>query len=166
MQERTAAELESAGYRRYEVSAWSLPGAECRHNLNYWRYGDYLAVGAGAHGKITWPAAGRIERDQRLRHPEAYMAARDPVASRSEVTGDNRSFEFMLNALRLVEGFDAGLFECRTGLPVRSLAPALDVALQRGLLAPRGDSGWRPTPRGLQFLNDLQILFLPEASLP
>jgi oxygen-independent coproporphyrinogen-3 oxidase len=166
MQERTAAELESAGYRRYEVSAWSLPGAECRHNLNYWRYGDYLAVGAGAHGKITWPAAGRIERDQRLRHPEAYMAARDPVASRSEVTGDNRSFEFMLNALRLVEGFDAGLFEGRTGLPVRSLAPALDVALQRGLLAPRGDSGWRPTPRGLQFLNDLQILFLPEASLP
>jgi oxygen-independent coproporphyrinogen-3 oxidase len=166
MQEKTAFILESAGYRRYEVSAWSLPGAECRHNLNYWRYGDYLAVGAGAHGKITWPASGRIERNRRLRHPEAYMAAPDPVESRTEVAGNDRIFEFMLNALRLVEGFDAALFECRTGVPVRSLAAALDVASRRGLLDSRGDSAWRPTPRGLQFLNDLQILFLPEAPLP
>ena len=94
------------------------------------------------------------------------MAAPDPVESRSEVTGDDRAFEFMLNALRLVEGFDAVLFETRTGVPVRSLAPALDTAMRQGLLASRRDSGWRPTPRGLQFLNDLQILFLPEASLP
>ncbi len=163
MQEATATALASAGMRRYEVSAWSRPGAECRHNLNYWRYGDYLGVGAGAHGKLTWPEAARVERIRRLRHPEAYMAAADPVETREDVSPADRIFEFMLNALRLVEGFDTALFERRTGVPARGLAPAVDRAVQRGLLEPRNGPGWRPTPRGLQFLNDLQILFLPEA---
>jgi oxygen-independent coproporphyrinogen-3 oxidase len=164
MQEATAEALAAAGYVRYEVSAWARPGAECRHNLNYWRYGDYLGVGAGAHGKITRTEEGRILRTRNFRHPDAYMQAGDPLEELTEVAPRDRVFEFMLNVLRLADGFDTALFESRTGMPAGVLAPALARADDLGLVEACGNAAWRPTLRGLQFLNDLQILFLPEAT--
>lgn len=164
MQEATAGALAGAGYVRYEVSAWARPGAECRHNMNYWRYGDYLGVGAGAHGKITRSLEGRILRTRKFRHPEAYMQAADPLENLTDVEPRDRVFEFMLNALRLTDGFELALFEARTGLPAEVLEPGLARASDLGLLESCGNAAWRPTLRGLQFLNDLQILFLPEAS--
>ncbi len=164
MQEATAASLTRAGYSRYEVSAWARPGAECRHNMNYWRYGDYLGVGAGAHGKITRSREGRIVRTRKFRHPEAYMQSADPLENLADVALPERAFEFMLNALRLTDGFETALFEARTGLAAAVIEPGLTRANELGLLEPCGNAAWRPTLRGLQFLNDLQILFMPEAS--
>jgi oxygen-independent coproporphyrinogen-3 oxidase len=165
MQEAGDARLAALGYRRYEVSAWARPGSECRHNLNYWRYGDYLGVGAGAHGKLTDAAAGRIVRTEKPKQPRAYLAAvrqPGPVGPRLEVPGRERPFEFMLNALRLDEGFRIADYEARTGLPASALDPALATAERRGLLA-QMPGGWRPTALGTRFLNDLQALFLPAA---
>ena len=165
MQDAGDARLAALGYRRYEVSAWARPGSECRHNLNYWRYGDYLGIGAGAHGKLTDPAAGRIVRTEKPKQPRAYMAATremGPVGTRLDVAGRERPFEFMLNALRLDEGFRTADFEARTGLAGGSIEPALATAEGRGLLA-RIPGGWRPTALGTRFLNDLQALFLPDA---
>ena len=156
----THAHLVAAGYRRYEVSAWAQPAAECRHNLNYWRYGDYLGIGAGAHGKRSHD--GQIVRTERPKGPKDYFAAVEgglPPMER-DIPAAERPFEFFLNALRLVDGFDVAGFESTTGLSVRVVQPALDIAAERGLLTPRA-SGWRPTPLGLRFLNDLQALFLP-----
>ncbi len=165
MQEAGDARLAALGYRRYEVSAWARPGSECRHNLNYWRYGDYLGIGAGAHGKLTDATAGRIVRTEKPKQPRTYLAAvreAGAVGTRLEVTGRERPFEFMLNALRLDEGFRMAEYEARTGLPGRSIHAALAVAERRGLLA-QIPGGWRPTALGTRFLNDLQALFLPDA---
>ena len=159
MQDGCAAALESAGLRRYEVSAWSLPGEECRHNLNYWRFGDYLGLGAGAHGKLTDVAAGRVSRSARERHPRHYLARRPRVTWR-EVEGASLGFEFMLNALRLADGFETGLLAARTGLAPSALAPALEEARRLGLL--EVSTAWmRPTVLGQRFLDDLVALFLP-----
>jgi oxygen-independent coproporphyrinogen-3 oxidase len=159
---KTHSALIAAGYRRYEVSAWAQPSAECRHNLNYWRYGDYLGIGAGAHGKRT--NGGQIVRTERPKGPKEYFAAieADRPPSEREIPVAERPFEFFLNALRLVDGIEIGTFESTTGLPVRVVEGALSIAAERGLLAPSA-SGWRPTPMGLRFLNDLQSLFLPRA---
>ena len=157
--------LEGAGYARYEVSAYARPSQQCAHNLNYWRYGDYLGIGAGAHGKVTLAAAGRIVRTVRARHPAAYLSAGTAagrVVEVCDVVPGDRPFEFCLNALRLLEGFDAGAFECRTGLPVSVLGRPLAAASERGLIAARPGGGWMPTALGSQFLNDLQTLFLPD----
>jgi oxygen-independent coproporphyrinogen-3 oxidase len=154
--------LSDAGYEHYEVSAYATAGRRCGHNVNYWTYGDYLGIGAGAHGKLTPGGPGPIVRRSKLRHPAAYLAARgDRVQEETTVTGDAVVFEFMLNALRLTDGFDRPLFEARTGLDFEAAAAGLDPARRRGLI--EEDAGiWRPTALGRRFLNDLQALFLPE----
>jgi oxygen-independent coproporphyrinogen-3 oxidase len=162
------ARLAEAGLRRYEVSAWARPGAECRHNLNYWRFGDYLGIGAGAHGKLTAPGSGAIVRTEKAKQPREYLAraARgEEFGTRSQVPAAARPFEYLLNALRLSEGFAAADFEARTGLPVSVVERQLAEATRRGLLE-TGGRGWRPTALGFRFLNDLQALFLPGQVLP
>lgn len=158
----THARLADAGFVRYEISAWSRPGAECRHNLNYWRFGDYLGIGAGAHGKLTDAGADRILRTEKHKQPREYLersAAGAPLGPRTEVPPAARPFEYLLNALRLVSGFSAAHFEVSTGLPIAAIDAPLATALGRGLLVPVA-GGWRPTALGLRFLNDLQGLFL------
>jgi oxygen-independent coproporphyrinogen-3 oxidase len=157
--------LEGAGYAQYEVSAYAPPSRQCGHNLNYWRYGDYLGIGAGAHGKVTRAADHRILRTVRVRHPAAYLAAGDAagrIVERREIQPCDRAFEFCLNALRLMCGFDAALFEERTGLGVATLERPVGIAVERGLLAGNRRVGWAPTELGRRFLNDLQAIFLPE----
>jgi len=153
--------MAAAGYEHYEVSAYSRPGRACRHNLNYWQFGDYLGIGAGAHSKLSFP--GRILRQARLRQPAGYIegALRGaPLAESAEVGRGELPFEFMLNALRLSGGVAAQLFGERTGLPMSAVEPALRRAEQRGLLAV--DTGRiAPTELGRRFLSDLQQLFLP-----
>ena len=161
---QTHARLAGAGYHRYEVSAWSRPGAECRHNLNYWRFGDYIGIGAGAHGKLTAAPRGAIWRTEKPKQPREYLAAvaaGGAIGTESDVPPVARPFEFMLNALRLAEGFDRERFEATTGLRCEALAPALATGVERGLLEGTA-TGWRPTALGTRFLNDLQALFLPD----
>ena len=156
IEERTAA----AGYQHYEVSAYARPGRSCRHNLNYWEFGDYLGIGAGAHSKISFP--GRILRQSRLRQPASYMdgALRgSPLAESAELTRDDLAFEFMLNALRLNAGVPASLFVERTGLPMSAIETARCTAERKGLL--KADlERIEPTALGRLFLSDLQQLFL------
>jgi oxygen-independent coproporphyrinogen-3 oxidase len=154
--------LAAAGYEHYETSAFARPGQRCRHNLNYWNFGDYLGIGAGAHGKLS--SHDRIERQARSKHPQAYMDALldAPGAGLLEtrrLTRDDRIFEFMMNALRLTEGFDPRLFEARTGLPLLLAEPALRAAEQRGLLL-RTPDNIRPSEQGRHFLNELLQMFL------
>jgi oxygen-independent coproporphyrinogen-3 oxidase len=150
-----------AGFERYEVSAWARPGRRCRHNLNYWEFGDYLGIGAGAHGKLS--SHERIVREARLRHPVRYMQAAFTDAGAIEhtrVPGCNElPFEFMLNALRLTDGVPAALFGERTGLPAAAIARERAGAIERGLLAD-DPARIRATPLGLRFLNDLTAMFL------
>ena len=156
--------LSAAGFRQYEVSAWAAPGHECRHNLNYWEYGDYLGIGAGAHGKLTDVERGTVTRHVRHRLPERYMQlAGTPasVARRQELAASDLVIEFMLNACRLSRGFALSLFTARTGLDPEALAPGLRRAVELGLLVP-GDGRVQPTELGRRHLNDLLQLFLPE----
>jgi oxygen-independent coproporphyrinogen-3 oxidase len=167
MQEACASRLAAAGFRQYEVSAWAAPGRECRHNLNYWRFGDYLGIGAGAHGKLTDPLAGAVVRTARVRQPGRYLAATTPAARVEEtrrVGAEDVAFEFFLNVLRLVDGFDAAGFESRTGLSWASVAGPVAAAESRGLLREHAPGRWVPTPLGRRFLNDLQALFLPASA--
>jgi oxygen-independent coproporphyrinogen-3 oxidase len=154
----------AAGLERYEVSAYARPGHRCRHNLNYWQFGDYLGLGAGAHGKLSF--AHRVVRQVRWREPKMYMdrsLGGQAVSNEDDVARRALPFEFMLNALRLREGFALSLFTERCGLPVSAIEPGLREAESRGLLERGGVPGteWaRPTPRGFDFLSDLQELFL------
>ncbi len=158
---RTAA----TGLQRYEVSAFARPGHRCRHNLNYWAFGDYLGLGAGAHGKLSFPH--RVLRQVRWREPAAYMRqalAGQAVSNQHEVARRDLPFEFMLGGLRLREGFDLEDFRQRTGLPLSVLATTLESARRRGLIEPLSDADpgrVRPTAHGFDFLSDLQALFLP-----
>ncbi len=155
--ERTA----SHGMERYEVSAYARPGHRCWHNTNYWQFGDYLGIGAGAHGKLSF--AHRIVRQVRWREPRLYMdhaLQGKPWASETEVAAADLPFEFMLNALRLREGFALSLFGERTGLPVTALSAGLQQALRQGWLAADGRRV-QPTAQGFDFLSDVQALFLP-----
>jgi oxygen-independent coproporphyrinogen-3 oxidase len=166
-----AARLAAAGFRRYEVSAYARAGRECRHNLNYWRFGDYLGIGAGAHGKLSAaPAAADASRDAaalqirrtlRLREPRRYLGQRPAAVTVSDVPPAQRPFEFMLNALRLLDGVEIGLYERHTGLPWETVAPTVSGLAGRGLLADPAGGRLQATDRGLQFLNDLLIEFLP-----
>ncbi|MHB1952032.1 MAG: radical SAM family heme chaperone HemW [Acidiferrobacteraceae bacterium] len=149
-------ELPREGYSRYEISAYARAGRRCRHNLNYWMFGDYLGIGAGAHGKLS--RADGIWRHEKPRQPQAYLAGGGPRSRR--LSEDEVRFEFMLNATRLPEGFPLSLFAERTGQDPSRLAPALAVARARGLVSDTRDPV-RPSPFGLRFLNDLQALFLP-----
>ncbi len=161
MQEMIEERLASAGYVNYETSAFAQPGRECRHNLNYWRFGDYLGIGAGAHSKLSFP--DRILRQARYKQPREYMqrtAAGAPVQEEHAVSPKDLGFEFMMNALRLAEGFEVGLFDERTGLALTAVERPLREAMQRGLIT-RDHVRIAPTKRGQRFLNDLLQLFLP-----
>ena len=150
-----------AGLQRYEVSAFAQPGHRCQHNLNYWQFGDYLGIGAGAHSKISF--AHRVLRQVRWREPALYMGnatADNAVAQSEEVARADLPFEFMLNALRLREGFELERFSERTGLPLSAIARSLEHAKERGLLELDLKRAW-PSARGFDFLSDLQELFLP-----
>ncbi|MCU0950498.1 MAG: radical SAM family heme chaperone HemW [Burkholderiaceae bacterium] len=152
--------MAAAGFAHYEVSAYARAGHACRHNLNYWQFGDYLGIGAGAHGKLSFPH--RVLRQTRLRQPASYLegAARGVFAAeRVEVARADLPFEFMLNALRLNDGFAPALFTDRTGLPLSSIEPGLAQAEARGLLT-RDLDRIVPTALGRRFLSDLQALFL------
>ena len=155
--------IEAAGYGQYEVSAYAREGARCRHNLNYWQFGDYLGLGAGAHGKLSLDLPGRVWRTAKPKQPREYqakIAARDGGSDeRHVVARRDLPFEFMLNALRLNDGFTQALFEDRTGLPFAEIAPAMARARVRGLLENVSEV-WRPTELGRRFLNDLQESFL------
>jgi putative oxygen-independent coproporphyrinogen III oxidase len=168
--------LADAGYVQYEVSAYAQPGRRCRHNLNYWLFGDYLGLGAGAHGKLSLELPQRILRTVKPKQPREYQdqVRRFDVREREREGGvgpgaaigessfiapADLPFEFMLNALRLNEGFAVDDYRRRTGLEMNSVAPRLADAEERGLLESRGD-GWRPTELGRRFLNDLQASFL------
>jgi len=162
MQDAVEAELAAAGLQRYEVSAYARPGARCRHNLNYWEFGDYLGLGPGAHGKLSFH--DRIVREARARQPESWMeraARRDGshVAESRELGPDDLPFEFMLNALRLKDGVAASLFAERTGMSLAAIAHQLEAATRRGLLD-ADPTRLQATALGWRFLNDLQEMFL------
>ena len=161
MQDAVAGALAQGGYAHYETSAWARPGRECRHNLNYWRFGDYLGIGAGAHSKVSFP--DRVTRSVRWKQPREYLeraAGGRPVQESHEVGREDLVFEFMMNALRLSEGFPVGLLAERTGLQIALAEKALRKAEERGLIV-RGHERIAPSALGQRFLNDLLQLFLP-----
>lgn len=153
----------SAGFEQYEVSAYAQRGARCRHNLNYWLFGDYVGLGAGAHGKLSIDLPLQIMRTAKPKQPREYQdrlrSADDAVGERALILSSELPFEFMLNALRLNEGFRLSDFESRTGLDRECIAIPLANASERALIEAHGD-GWRPTDLGRRFLNDLQASFL------
>jgi putative oxygen-independent coproporphyrinogen III oxidase len=176
MQQRIEERLAAAGYENYETSAFAHgvenAGRRCKHNLNYWQFGDYLGIGAGAHGKISFP--DRIERTMRYKQPAAYLkhalaSVADAVAALTlptvqethEVQAGDLPFEFMMNALRLCDGFPVALFQERTGLPIHVIQDELAQAEARGLIE-RDHLAIKPTARGRRFLNDLLQIFLHE----
>jgi oxygen-independent coproporphyrinogen-3 oxidase len=146
-------------YGHYETAAFAKHGRRCQHNLNYWEFGDYLGIGAGAHGKVSFP--DRVTRHEQAKQPAEYLKG----VSRKEGTVPVRElpFEFMLNALRLVEGFESVLFPERTGLPLSAIGAQLEQAEERGLIE-RDPRRVRPTARGQRFLNDLLALFLSDGT--
>jgi oxygen-independent coproporphyrinogen-3 oxidase len=160
--------LAAAGYRQYEVSAYAQPARQCRHNLNYWKFGDYLGIGAGAHGKLTDASGGGVIRTERVRQPGRYMAALQPedrVVQQRTVADSDLPFEFCMNALRLIEGFDEPAFEAGTGRPWATVS-GVAAARERGLLERTAAGHWAATARGRLFLNDLQAMFLPDPPRP
>lgn len=164
MQEHCQRLLAEAGYAQYEVSAYARPGRQCAHNLNYWRFGDYLGIGAGAHGKISSGAEQHVVRRWKHKHPQAFL---DSAGSAQAIGGDDivppgrLPFEYMLNLLRLHEGFRLADFEARTGLPRSTIATPLAQARERGWLEPDGTGErWTPTELGRRFTNDVIELFL------
>jgi len=179
MQDACGERLAAAGYENYEISAWAKPGRECRHNLNYWRFGDYVGIGAGAAGKITLPAEDAVLRTRRKKIPHSWMASaqdRSFIAEEAPVPRDDLAFEYMLNRLRLAEPIPLSEFAARTGLDEAALQPGLERAVDAGLLEVResvgdvaptyADRGSNArclvrTERGARYLNDLQALFLP-----
>ncbi len=165
MQEAVEARLAEAGFEHYETSAFAKPGRQCRHNLNYWQFGDYLGIGAGAHGKVSNHEG--VVRETRAKQPAAYLqtiAEGRSVQSRQAVGRADLPFEFMMNALRLTGGVESRLFTERTGLPLSSIRRELDAARADGLLDE--DAAFiRPTLKGQRFLNDLLTLFLKEGDL-
>lgn len=160
MQDLVESRLGAAGYGHYETSAFAKPNRECRHNLNYWTFGDYLGIGAGAHGKLS--SHEGILREARPKHPAAYLAARQTgefAQERRWIGAEELPFEFMMNALRLNQGFPRRLFAERTGLPFEAAEGALLKAMKQGFIEVDGET-LRPTVRGRHFLNELLMLFL------
>jgi oxygen-independent coproporphyrinogen-3 oxidase len=161
--------LAARGFEHYEVSAYARAGRRSRHNLNYWQFGDYIGVGAGAHGKLTWPANDErahlsVVRSARVKQPREFLrrVAADRVSDRFQVERADLPFEYMLNVLRLTDDFGEDAFEARTGVAFASVAPAVAEAQCKGLLQTAGVGKWRVTELGQRFLNDLQAAFLPE----
>jgi putative oxygen-independent coproporphyrinogen III oxidase len=161
MQDAIGAAIARAGYVHYETSAWARPGRECRHNLNYWRFGDYLGIGAGAHSKLSF--SDRITRSARWKQPKEYLervAEGRPLQESREVGREDLVFEFMMNTLRLTAGFPTGLLAERTGLQIALAEKPLREAEARGLIV-RNHERIAPSALGQRFLNDLLQLFLP-----
>jgi putative oxygen-independent coproporphyrinogen III oxidase len=162
MQDMIQQQTAAAGYRHYEVSAYAQPGRQARHNLNYWQFGDYLGIGAGAHTKLSFPH--RVVRQARYKQPKAYLEnirRGNPVQEEVEIGRAELGFEFMLNALRLTDGFEANLFAERTGLTLNAIERTLNAAEAKGLLY-RDHKVIKPTELGRRFLNDLQEMFLTD----
>jgi oxygen-independent coproporphyrinogen-3 oxidase len=154
--------MAGAGYEHYEVSAYARPGHRARHNLNYWTFGDYLGIGAGAHSKLSFPH--RILRQARYKQPASFMEAAqkgNAVHEEHEIARGEMGFEFMLNLLRLTEGFDPNLFGERTGMSITAIEKQLNAAEAKGLIY-RDFKLIKPTELGQRFLNDLQEMFLVE----
>ena len=153
--------LTAAGYKRYEVSAYAKKDQECKHNLNYWRFGDYIGIGAGAHGKISFP--DKVTRQVRERHPETYMQAMEgkgnALIESRDVSAKDLPFEFMLNTLRLTDGVETKTFSERTGLPLHVISKGLEEASKKGLLS-ENPTALKATDLGLRYLNNLQEMFL------
>ena len=164
MQEQCIEQMALAGYAQYEVSAYAQRDRQCAHNLNYWRFGDYLGIGAGAHGKISSPASDEILRRWKQKNPRNYLdsAHGDARIGGDElIARDQRGFDYMLNALRLVEGFSLADFESRSGLPRSSIEPQLQHAQLMGWIE-RHDDRVAPTDLGQRFTNDVISLFMPD----
>ncbi len=162
MQERCQALLAEAGYAQYEISAYARPGRQCAHNLNYWRFGDYLGIGAGAHGKLTLGSEQAILRRWKVKRPAEYLAKAGTAAAiggDERISDDRRAFDFMLNALRLNEGFSLAGFEATTGLPREAIAAELAAAAEHGWLSNDGERVV-PSELGRRFANDVMELFL------
>lgn len=160
MQEQIEGLLAENGYVHYETSAFCKPKSQARHNLNYWSFGDYLGIGAGAHSKLSYH--DKITRETRHKHPKSFMdnaEAGNAVDNTTQITQEDLSFEFMMNALRLIDGFNSDLFQERTGLPLISLNKALNEALKKGLIS-RDQQHIKPTLLGQRYLNDLLTIFL------
>lgn len=165
IQDMLLEQTRDAGFEQYEISAYARPGCRARHNLNYWEFGDYIGIGPGAHGKLSFQ--DRIVRRANVKNPQTWMdraleadgAGR--IMTEQSLAVADLPFEFMLNALRLVKGVPATLFEERTSLSLLSVAPTIRKAVERGLMEP-DPMTIRPTERGQAFLNDLQAMFLPE----
>src|SRR5689334_4431634 len=155
--------LEAAGFEQYEVSGYSRAGAQCAHNLNYWTFGDYLGIGAGAHGKLSFANKGITTRTQQTREPRRYLAADPGALVRRQIPDAELPFEFAMNGFRLVRGFTDEQFESRTGLAISVLEQALGPLVARGLVDRNGKT-WRATPKGFRFLNDILVELLPPAS--
>jgi len=155
--------LRNAGLHNYEVSAWAREGAACRHNLNYWEYGDFVGVGAGAHGKLTIAAEGTIRRRIRRRHPRDWMEGAERgegIADDRPIEPADRVFEFFLNQLRLIDGVRKDQFEPRTGVAWDEVSGPVSQAIEKGLL--KDENGvLAPTDLGWRFSNEIQALFLP-----
>ena len=159
IQEAGQARLAESGYAQYEISAYARDGHQARHNLNYWQYGDFIGIGAGAHGKLSH-SDGRIERYWKTRQPKDYLNPDKPFhAGSKELSAAELPFDFLMNALRLVDGVPSSWYSERTGQPLDTIAPLLDQAVQRGLLEP-WQQQLRPTEQGRLFLNDLLEMFL------
>ena len=164
MQTACSAALESGGYRRYEVSAYARRDQRCRHNLNYWQFGDYLGIGAGAHGKVTLPALGTIERNRKQKHPQTYLdhseqKTRQWETGRTMLSNRDAALEFMMNALRLTEGVSSDLFRQRTGLDLDEIRPTLDQAREQGLMD-ADPARLVATKRGYAHLDTLLTRFM------
>ncbi|MDX5406704.1 MAG: radical SAM family heme chaperone HemW [Chromatiaceae bacterium] len=160
IQQQGLALLQQHGYQQYEISAYARAGQQCRHNLNYWRYGDYLGIGCGAHGKITLPSRNSILRTVKIKHPKGYMdMTRGYVDNREQVEPEDRPFEFFMNRFRLLEPCPKADFSAYTGLPLSHINSALNEAEQKGLLTV-SDSHWQITDKGARYLNDLLTLFI------
>jgi putative oxygen-independent coproporphyrinogen III oxidase len=163
--------LAASGYEHYEVSAYARDGRRSRHNLNYWQFGDYIGVGAGAHGKLTWPASDertrlQVVRSARIKQPREFLrrTAADRISDRFPVETADLPFEYMLNVLRLTDSFSETEFAARTGRGFEAIARGLAEARRKRLLETDGTGRWRVTELGQRFLNDLQALFLPEGA--
>jgi oxygen-independent coproporphyrinogen-3 oxidase len=160
IQEQGQALLAQAGYQQYEISGYAKPGYQCQHNLNYWRFGDYLGIGCGAHGKVTDAKTGVITRTEKVKHPRGYMDIIKPYLYKSwQVEQDDLAFEFFMNRFRLIEPCPINDFNALTQQPLQSQQHALDKAINAGLLT-QTDSHWHVTLQGQRFLNDLLALFV------
>jgi oxygen-independent coproporphyrinogen-3 oxidase len=156
--------LARAGFARYETSAYALPSKQCRHNLNYWTFGDYLGIGAGAHGKLTDTSAGAIYRTTQQREPRRYLAMSPRAVARQAVAPEDLPFEFMMNALRLTGGFELDVFSARTGIEWSAVARAFD-AFQSRELVEIADGSCKPTPFGVSFVNEMLLDLLPKRAI-